>query len=89
MYNLNKKRGEDMVSPTTKRLSKADAFKEIAAKRTIRVLDSLRLLGQCSNRRSYEYTDAQVQKIFKEIRNAVRDTENHFKDSKREITFNL
>jgi len=78
-----------MVSPTTKRLSKANAFKEIAAKRTIRVLDSLRLLGQCANRRSYEYTDVQVQKIFREIRNAVRDTENHFKDSKREITFNL
>lgn len=78
-----------MVSVGRKRLSKGGAFKEIAARRTIRVLDSLRLLGQCANRRSYEYTDVQVQKIFREIRNAVRDTENHFKDSKREITFNL
>ncbi len=77
-----------MVS-TAKRLSKADAFKKIAAKRTVRVLDSLRLLGQCANRRSYEYTDVQVQKIFREIRNAVRDAEQRFKDSKKDIVFKL
>ena len=73
----------------SKHISKADAFKEIAAKRTIRTLDSLRLLGQCSNRRSYEYTDAQVQKIFREIRNALRDTEQRFNNSKEKITFKL
>lgn len=78
-----------MVSPTTRRLSKTDAFKEIAAKRTVRVLDSLRLLGQCANRRSYEYTDVQVQKIFREIRNAVRDAEQRFKNSKKDIVFKL
>jgi len=77
-----------MVS-TSKYSSKADAFKEIAAKRTVRVLDTLRLLGQCSNRRSYEYTDAQVKKIFREIRSALRDTEQRFNNSKEQIKFEL
>ncbi len=75
--------------PNSKYISKADAFKEIASKRTIRILDSLRLLGQCSNQRSYEYTDAQVQKIFREIRNTVRDTEQRFKNGKEKISFKL
>jgi len=77
------------MASNSKYLSKAVAFKEIAEKRTIRILDSLRLLGQCSNRRSYEYTDAQVKKIFREIRSALRDTEQRFKNSKGQITFNL
>lgn len=71
------------------RITKADAFKQIAEKRTVRVLDSLRLLGQCANRRSYEYTDTQVNKIFREIRNAFRETEQRFKDGNRKTQFKL
>ena len=74
-----------MVSSKVSKLSKADAFRKIAEKRTTRVLDSLRLLGQCANRRSYEYTDAQVQKIFSEIRRAVRDAEQCFKNDRKNI----
>ncbi|MCL0092951.1 hypothetical protein M1N92_04755 [Dehalococcoidia bacterium] len=73
----------------TMKQSKVDAFKKIAEKRTMRVLDSLRLLGQCANRRSYEYTDAQVQKIFGEIRRAVRDAEHRFKNDRKNIKFKL
>jgi len=78
-----------MTSQNGERLSKSDAFKNIAARRTVRVLDALRLLGQCSNRRTYEYTDAQIQKIFREIRNAIRDTEQRFKESGKKISFKL
>ena len=78
-----------MTVQSSNRSSKAEAFREIAAKRTVRVLDTLRLLGQCSNRRSYEYTDAQVKKIFREIRNAMRETEQYFNNSKEKITFIL
>lgn len=71
------------------KLSKEQAFKKIAERRTVRVLDSLRLLSQCSNRRSYEYTEAQVQKIFREIRQAVRDAEQRFKSSRTSSKFKL
>lgn len=77
------------MSESPRKLSKEEAFKKIAERRTIRVLDSLRLLGQCSNRRSYEYAEPQVQKIFREIRQAVRDAEQRFKNSKRDSKFKL
>ena len=78
-----------MIQSTKTTQSKAEAFRKIAEKRTTRVLDSLRLLGQCANRRSYEYTDDQVKKIFTEIRRAVRDAEQRFKDDRKNIKFKL
>lgn len=65
------------------RSPKAEAFKRVAEKRTRRVLDSLRLLEQCSNRRIYEYTDEEVDKIFREIRAAVRRAEQSYKNNNR------
>lgn len=69
--------------------AKTQTFKRIAEKRTERVLDSLRLLGQCSNRRSYEYTGEQVAKIFKEIRSAVRRAEQSFRSNNKNTHFKL
>ena len=80
---------EETVTNSEVRTAKADSFKKVAEKRTVRVLDSLRLLGQCANRRSYEYTDSQVNKIFREIRSALRDTEQRFKDGNRKTQFKL
>ena len=81
------KHSEAMISSSKR--AKADSFVRIAEKRTKRVLDSLRLLEQCSNRRSYEYTDEQVTKIFREIRSALRRAEQSFKNSKRSTHFRL
>ena len=68
---------------------KTERFVKIAEKRTERVLDSLRLLGQCSNRRSYGYTDDQVNKIFREIRRCVRQTEGKFRETNSRKSFRL
>jgi len=68
---------------------KTERFVKIAEKRTERVLDSLRLLGQCSNRRSYGYSDDQVNKIFREIRRCIRQTEEKFRETKSKKSFRL
>jgi len=68
---------------------KADRFVRIVEKRTQRILESLRLLGQCSNKRSYEYTDEQVNRIFREIRHCLRETEQSFRGTKSKRTFKL
>lgn len=65
---------------------KAEAFRRIAGRRTEHVLQSLRLLGQCSNKRSYEYNDEQIAKIFREIRSAVRYAEKSFHNNKKRNT---
>ena len=80
----------DLIKKTKN--AKAEAFKRVAEKRTRKVLESLRLLGQCSNRRSYEYNDEQISKIFREIRSSLRHAEQSFDsttDSKKSSKFTL
>jgi len=66
----------------THRESKSERFTRVAERRTVRVLTDLRLLGQCANRRSYEYSPEQVRKIFREIRRSLRAAEERFEDGR-------
>ena len=43
---------------------KEERFKRIATKRVQRLLDDLRLLGNCSNIGTYSYKEEDVNKIF-------------------------
>lgn len=69
--------------------SKSDRFVRVAERRTARVLTDLRLLGQCANRRSYEYSPDQVRKIFREIRRSLRAIEERFEETGRNTGFRL
>ena len=44
--------------------NKEERFKRIATKRVQRLLDDLRLLGNCSNTVTYSYKEEDVNKIF-------------------------
>ena len=50
--------------------TKHERFKRIAGKRTNDVLDKMRLLGNCSNKNTYEYSKEEVNKMDKCIINA-------------------
>ena len=39
---------------------KRERFKRVAENRTNRIIESIRLLGNCSNRSNYEYTEEDV-----------------------------
>ena len=56
-------------------------FKRIATKRTNVIIEKISLLGNCSNRSSYDYTEQEVSKIF----NAI---EKELKQAKARFTFN-
>ena len=64
--------------------SKADLFLRLAKPRVEKVLKSLRILGNCSNRSSYEYNQEQIDKIFNTINEAMISTEKMFTKSKKE-----
>lgn len=53
-------------------------FVELAEGRTQSALDAIRKLGNLSNRRAYEFSDADVRKITKALREAVADLEKRF-----------
>jgi len=61
-----------------------ERFKRIAAKRTNEILEKIRILGNCSNKSSYEYTEEEVSKIFSEIEKQLKLTKAKFLAGKRE-----
>lgn len=64
-----------------KRETKRDKFVRMAEARTIKIISMVRLLGNCSNKLAYEYSDKDVNKIFSAIENAVADAKKRFKSA--------
>lgn len=64
-----------------------DRFKRLATDRTNTILQRIKILGNCSNRQAYEYTEEEINKIFSEIDRAVKETKMkfHFSSKKREF----
>ena len=53
-------------------------FRELAEKRTNKALETIRLIGNLSNRQTYVYEEAEVRKIVKALRDAVSEVEARF-----------
>ena len=66
--------------------TKRERFVRLAEARTNRILDDLRLLGNCSSKSNYQYTDDDVRKIFNAIEKEVKQAKARFQggDSKEE-----
>ena len=58
--------------------NKRDRFKRLATQRTNSVLLRLKILGNCSNRSAYNYSEEEVNKIFSEIERRVREIKAKF-----------
>lgn len=63
--------------------SKRQRFERLVTQRTNNVLYRLQVLGNCSNRSAYEYTEDDVKKIFTAIEEELQSVKAKFKDSKR------
>ncbi len=64
-------------------IEKSLRFQKLASKRTNDVLERLRILGNCSNRRAYAYTDDEIDKIFRSIDEQVKIVKSQFKRPKK------
>ena len=67
------------------RETKEHRFKRIAEKRVQRVLDSIRSLSQCSNKRMYEWEASQLETIWSAVDNELKKCKASFKDAKPEV----
>ena len=61
---------------------KKENFKRLAEARTEKVLAMLDLIGNLSNKSFYEYTDEEVEKIFKAITRSVESNKEKFNKNK-------
>ena len=57
---------------------KRSNFVRLAEGRTQIALDAIRKLGNLSNRRAYEFTETDIRKITKALKEAVSDLEKRF-----------
>ena len=58
--------------------TKAEKFQRLATLRANQILEDLRKLGNLSNRNHYDYSEAEVQRIFASIEEAVVDAKGRF-----------
>ena len=60
-------------------------FKRIAEKRTNEIIRRIQLLGNCSNRSSYDYSDHEINKIFNAIDKELKQAKARFTFSRSKI----
>ncbi len=66
--------GEEPKHKETKR----EKFVRMSEYRTNKILDMIRILGNCANRATNEYTEQDVEEIFGAIEEALQETKAKF-----------
>ncbi|WP_273227039.1 hypothetical protein [Mogibacterium timidum] len=71
--------------------TKRERFVRLAEARTNKILDMMKLLGNCSSKANYEYSDEDVRKIFSAIDKELKNTKSKFNgtDVQKEDRFTL
>lgn len=70
--------------------SRREKFKRIAGARTNKILDMVKLLGNCANTGNYEYSEEDVKKIFSAIEAELKNAKVQFsKHSNKNKKFSL
>jgi len=66
-------------------------FRRLAEKRTNKIIEGIRILGNCSNRSNYYYTKQEIDKIFSTIMYEIKEARNRFifKNNSNKKTFKL
>ena len=58
--------------------TKKDKFVRVAESRTNKLISMIRLLGNCSNKAVYEYTDKDIKKIFNALESELKAAKGKF-----------
>lgn len=69
--------------------TKQERFIRLAEARVDKITKMMRLLGNCSFKSNYEYTDEQVEKIFDKLRAEIDLAYNRFKNTSKGGRFTL
>ena len=71
--------------------TKREKFVRLAEARTNKIIDMIKLLGNCSSLSTYEYTQQDVEKIFSAIEFELREAKKRFarSDASKSSKFTL
>jgi len=62
--------------------TKNEKFQRLAEKRVNETIKKIELIGNLSNKRNYQYTEDDINKVLKALKNALKDLEQKFKTTK-------
>lgn len=60
---------------------KRDRFVKIAENRTNKIIDMIKLLGNCSNKNNYSYDENDIRQIFSAIEAELKITKSKFQEA--------
>jgi hypothetical protein len=82
---------QNLANRDEKLAPKRKKFRELAEKRTNAALDTIRRIGNLSNRQLYDWEDAEVRKILKALKEAISEVEGRFEapDARGKSKFKL
>ena len=66
--------------------TRQERFNALSVQRMTQALKFIRLIGNLSNKQSYEYTPEQWKRMIAELKKRVAETENRFKEAKDQKT---
>lgn len=69
----------------TDRNTKRNNFQRLAQIRTEAILEKIRILGNCANRSSYEYTEEEINRIFSAIDEQLKTVKAKFKNTRKKF----
>lgn len=72
-----------------KEQEKSQRFKRVAEARTNKIIESIRLLGNCSNRSNYSYSEEDVKKIFSAIESELKVAKQRYQTKSKNSKFEL
>lgn len=81
--------GQEGVCEVAGEREKEERFKRVAEGRTNKIIDQIRLLGNCANRSNYEYSEEEVRKIFHAIESELRETKAKYQAREKSKKFQL
>lgn len=58
--------------------TKKEKFRRLASSRTNKIIDMIDLLGNLSNKSNYDYSDSDVDKMFKAIDSSLKTAKSKF-----------
>lgn len=74
---------EDAQTPEQHKEGKRERFLRLAEPRTQRVLDALRVLGNCSNRVVYDWNESDLKQVFGVIEKEIERVKERFQRTEK------
>lgn len=83
MFKIIYEEWHDISRVVAVKETKDEAFRRLASRRTEAVLERIRILANCANTQLYEYSEEDVERVFRAINRELRVAKAKFSNSRR------